>query len=169
MATHRIPILNGMCLPDSSGTVFFEPASVLGTNGTFDHLVLVFTQGSSTRNGIAGVFDVPQNYVDTANLIIVWTSTATTNDVEWDFDYRAVGGNDAESLDQATAQEAVGSNDTAPSATDERMEFSLALTDGNFAAGDTVSFEFFRDESDSGDTMAASARVFGLMFEYNDA
>ena len=62
-----------------------------------------------------------------------------------------------------------GNNDTAPSATDERMEFTIALTDGNFAAGDTVQFIFSREGADAGDGIAAAVRVFALYFEYNDA
>jgi hypothetical protein len=112
---------------------------------------------------------VPQNYVDTANIIVVWTSTATSGDVEWDFDYRCVGGNDTESMDQAGTQESVNQNDTAPSAAHERMEATLALTDGNLAAGDTCQFELFRDGTDAGDTMAAAAIVHQVIFEYADA
>ena len=168
MATHRIPILGWATVPDTSGDVFFEPYSVKATNDQWDHLVCVFND-TATRIGLRGRFDVPQNYVGTANLVVVWTSTATSGDVEWDFDYRAVGGNDTESLDQSGTQESVNANDTAPSAAHERMEISISLTDGNFAAGDTVQFELFRDGTDAGDTMAAAAMLFGLFFEYADA
>jgi len=168
MATHRIPILGWQTKPDGTGEAFFEPYSIKATNDQWDHMVLILND-SGTRIGVYGVFDIPQNYVGTANLIIVWTATAIAGDVEYDFDYRAVGGNDTESLDQSGTQETVNSNDTAPSAVNERMELSIALTDGNFAAGDTVEFLFVRDGTDAGDTMAASAIVFGLLFEYSDA
>jgi len=168
MATLRLPILGFGSLPDSSGDVFFEPYSVKATNNVWDRLVLIFND-TATRIGIAGGFQVPQNYVGTAKIIIEWTSTATTGDVEWDFDYRAVGGDDTESLDQATAQESVNQNDTAPSAVNEKMTASLTLTSGNFAIGDEVEFELFRDGTDAGDTMAAAAIVFGVYFEYADA
>lgn len=168
MATHRIPILGWSTVPDDGGDVFFEPYTTKATNDNWGHHVLVFND-TAAKESLYGVFDVPQNYVDTANLVVVWTSTATSGDVEYDFDYRAVGGNDTESLDQATAQESVNSNDTAPSATDERMEISIALTDGSFAAGDTVEFILSRDGTDGGDTIAASVLVFGVFFEYADA
>lgn len=168
MATHRISIIGWSAVPDGTGDVFLEPYDVKATNDVWDRLVLVFND-TATRIGIHGHFDVPQNYVGTANLIVVWTTTATTGDVEWDFDYRAVGGNDAESLDQAGTQESVNSNDTAPSATDERMEISIALTDGNFATGDTVEWAFFRDGSDAGDTISGAVQVHDLLFEYADA
>lgn len=168
MATHRIPILGFGTVPDDGGEVFFEPYSIKATNDVWKRLVAIFNDTSS-RKGLRGGFTVPKNYVGSANLIIVWTTTATSGDVEWDFDYRAVGGNDTESLDQSGTQESVNSNDTAPSAVHERMEISIALTDGNFASDDEVEFEFFRDGADAGDTMAAAAIVFALFFEYSDA
>ena len=168
MATHRIPIFGFNTVPDSSGDVFLEPYTVKATNDVWGHLVFVFND-TATRIGVSGVFEVPENYVGTANLVIRWTTTATTGDVEFDFDYRAVGGDDLESLDQAGTQESVNQNDTAPSATDERMTATLTLTDGNFAAGDTVEFELFRDGTDAGDTLAAAVQIHGAFFEYADA
>lgn len=170
MATHRLPILGFATIPDTSGDVFFEPTTIDATNDFFKGLVLVFAD-SGADDEIFGRFNVPKNYVDTANLIVVWSTTATTNDWEIGIAYRAVGGNDTESLDQTTAQESLltGNNDTAPSAVNERMEFSIALTDGNFAVDDTVQFIFSREGADVGDGIAAKIRVFDLFFEYNDA
>ncbi|KKL56640.1 hypothetical protein LCGC14_2243410 [marine sediment metagenome] len=168
MATKRLSILGWTTIPDTGGDVFFEPYTIKATNDNWGHLTCVFND-TAARDGLRGSFDIPQDYVGTANLVVVWTTTATSGDVEWDFDYRAVGGNDVESLDQATAQESVNANDTAPSATDERMEVSIALTDGNFAVGDTVAFEFFRDGTDGGDTISAAVQLHGLFFEYADA
>ncbi|KKM96613.1 hypothetical protein LCGC14_1176290 [marine sediment metagenome] len=168
MATHRISILGSSLVPDLSGNAYPDAYPAYATNDTWKHLVLVH-EDSGTRTGFYGTFAVPQNYVSGANLVLVWTSTATAGDVEWDYDYRAVGGNDAESLDQAAAQESVNAADTAPSATDERMEITIALTDGNFAPGDTVEFFLARDGTDGGDTLAASVLIFEAFFEYADA
>jgi len=166
MATHRIPILSFGAVPDTSGDVFFEPYNIKATNDIWDRLVLIFND-TSNRDGCHGGFVVPKNYVDSANLIIVWTSTATSNDVEWDFNYRAVGG--VESLDQTGEDEAVNTNTTAPSSINLRVETSIALTDSNFAADDEVEFTLFRDGTDGGDLMAAAAIVFSVMFEYSDS
>ena len=167
MATQRIPILGSGTFPDNSGEVFQEPYTITATNDTWDPMVWVFTDGS-TRTGLYGTFEVPTAYVDTANLIVVWTSTATAGSVEWDFDYRVVTGSDATSLDQATAQESVNDSDTAPSAAHERMVKSIALTDGNVSANSTVEFFLARDKSDAGDDMAAKAILFSALFEFND-
>jgi len=167
MTTQRIPILGFGTVPDDSSDVFLEPYSIKATNDVWKYLVAVFND-SSTRNGLRGTFSIPAIYVDSANIVVVWTTTVTTGDVEWDFDYRAVGGDDTESLDQAGTQESVNQNDTAPSAINERMEASLSLTDGNFAVNDTVQFELFRDGTDAGDTIAASITVHGVYFEFSD-
>lgn len=168
MATHRIPILGWATVPDTSGSVFLEPYTVKATNDVWGRLVAVFND-TATRIGLRGGFTVPKNFVGNAKLIAVWTTTATSGDVEWDCDYRAVGGDDSESLDQAGTQESVNLNDTAPSAAHERMETSITLTSSNFAVDDEVEFEFFRDGSDGGDTIAAAVLLFALLFEYTDS
>ena len=167
MATHRVPIVTWASIPDTGGEVFFEPFSIKAVNDQWNRLVLIFND-TSTRKGIDLGFHVPKNYVGTANLIIVWTANATTGDVEWDFDYRAVGGDDAESLDQVGTQESVNGEDTAPTAAFNKLEKSLPLTDGNFAIDDQITAQLFRDGTDAGDTMAAAAIVFDVFFEYSD-
>jgi hypothetical protein len=167
MAKHRWPILNWSMIPDGDGDAFIEPYDIKATNDAWKRLVLIFND-SGVKDVLHGGFTVPQNYVGTPKLAITWTSTATSGDVEWDFDYRAVGGDDTESLDQATAQESVNLNDTAPSAIHEKMECLITLS-ANFAAGDEVEFDFGRDGADAGDTMAAAAIVFNVLFEYLDA
>lgn len=168
MTTHRIPILGFGTKPDASGNVFVEPFTVKAVNDQWGRLVMVFND-TATRIGCQGGFAVPLNYVGNASLIVVWTSSAIAGDVEWDFDYRAVSGDDTESLDQAGTQESVNQNDTAPTAAFRRLEAALALTDGNFAPGDEVEFGLFRDGTDGGDTMAAAALVFEVLFQYDDA
>ena len=161
----RPSILRGDNLKSDSATLFKEPYAVKATNDKWNPLLWIFDD-SATRDGLHGTFEVPPDYASGADLIIIWTAIATSGDVEWDFDYRAVGGNDSESLDQATAQESVNANDTAPSAVNERMELSVALTDGNFAAGDTVEFILARDGTDGGDDMSAAAILIDARFDY---
>ncbi len=168
MATHRIPLLGPNCLPDTSGSVFFEPYDTKATNDIYRHANAVFND-TATKLTIYGTFNVPKNYVGTAAIKIVWTSTATSGDVVWDFDYRAITGNDSESFDQATHQESVTVTDTAPGAAHRRLEVSVSLTSANLAADDTVTFLISRDGAAGGDTMAAAALLFDLLLEYADA
>ena len=70
MSTHRVEILGWSIKPDTSGDVFFEPASVKGTNDFFQGLVLVFND-SGADDEVFGRFTVPQNYSSAANLVVV--------------------------------------------------------------------------------------------------
>ena len=167
MATFRIPILTTWAKPSDSD-VFFEPVNTKLTTALWNGMVLVFND-TSTRIGCAGRFTVPKNYVGSPNIIVAWSTSATTGNVRWEFDYRAIGGNDVESYNQGTNQESVGVTDAAPSAAWERMEASMALTAGNLAADDDVMFEIFRDGADTvNDTIAAATLIFQLLFEYTD-
>jgi hypothetical protein len=172
VATHRIPVLGWAARPDDTGECFFEPYDLLATNDVWDRLVGRFGSNNAAqptvRHGVHGGFTVPKNYVGSPALIVVWSSTLTSGNVVWDFEYRAVGGDDAESLDQAGTQESVTVTDGAPSAAHERMEASLSLTAGNFAVDDMVQFYFARDGADGSDTLAGSALLFDLLFQYAD-
>lgn len=172
--THRISIF-GSLIPNSGGKSWFEPLSVLGTNDAFARMLGRIDQDGnnnaqlSTREGFYGSFNVPKNYVGTAIIIPVWTATVTSGDIVWDVDYRAVGGNDSESLDQSGAQESLTATDTNPSAAWERMETELALTSSNLAVDDTVQFLVMRDGVAAGDTAAAATLLCDLIFQYADA
>jgi len=172
MSTFRIPILGWGTRPDDTGDCFFEPQDILATNDVWDRLIGRFGANNAAqptvRAGIHGGFNVPKNYVGGATIVIVWTATLTSGNVVWDFEYRAVGGNDTESLDQSGTQESVTVTDAAASAAWERLEVTIALTAGNFAVDDTVSFFFARDGADGADTMAGSALLFDLLWQYDD-
>lgn len=168
MATHRIDILDWSQVPDTSGNVFPEGYDVKATNDVWDRMVWIFND-TATRIGLHGGFAVPKNYVGGATLVIVWTATATTGNVVWDFDYRTVGGNDTTSLDQTGTEQSVTVTDAAPGAANRRLEATVALTAANFAADEEVEFTLFRDGVDAADTMAAAAILFRLQFEYSDA
>lgn len=171
MATHRLNITGGL-LPDTTGEAFYEPYSVLATNDQWRHLVIRLGASNSAeptvKHGLYGKFSVPQNYASNPRIIIHWTSTLTTGNVVFDFDYRAVGGNDAESLDQVGTQQAATVTDAAPSAANNQLEAALSLSAGNFTAGDTVEFFVGRDGVNVSDTLAGSAIVHSIEFEYTD-
>jgi hypothetical protein len=159
-------------VPDSTGDAFFEPYSILATNDLFRHLILRCGASNSAaptvKAGVYGRFRVPEDYNTggTVTCKVYWTSTLTSGNVVFDLDYRAIGGNDTESLDQGTYQESLTVTDAAPSAANERMEASMTITASNLAAGDTVEFFFGRDGADGADTLAGSAIVHEVIFSY---
>ena len=168
MATFRLPILNFAAQPGSSGNVWFEPASVgFGSNDRYPHTVAVF-KDTSTKDSLAGKFVVPKNYVGTPKIIVAWSTAATSGDAIFDFDYTAVGGDAAESLDPSADQQSVTVTDAASGTARQRQECEMALTAANLAVDDEVLFNFSRDGASS-DTIAASVYVFSLFFQYTDA
>lgn len=169
MATHQKSIF-GSLVPDGTGRAFFDSYALKATNDLFKHVVGVLKNpGAGEAHGFYGIFHVPQNYVGTAKIIPAWTSGTITGNVKLDFDYRAIGGDDAESLDQATFQESLTLTDVAPSAANERNIPSFSLTSTNLAVGDTVEFYITREDGAGTDTLADDITLHDLIFEYADA
>ncbi len=169
--TFEISILDSDAVPDpATSNVWSEPFTIAATNDNWARLVWVFTDTGSARNCLHGGFLVPNDYDTggTASFNVVWSSPVLTNDVEWDLDYRGIGGNDTESFDQATAVESLNANDVAPSAAWERLEIALGITEANLAPGDDVEFLLCRDMSDAGDTLVGDAYLFRLIFSYTN-
>ena len=176
MATRNRSLLNVATRIDPAQTtdpVFPASLSQFGSNDVWDHDVLVFGGNNAAqptvRTGISGRIQVPDDYVGTAQIVFIWTATLTAGDVVWDFDYRTVAGNDANSLDQAGTEEAVTVTDTAPGASLRRMEVAVNLTSANLAAGETLQFNLYRDGADAADTMAGSALLVDALLRYADA
>ena len=163
MATHRIPILGFNTVPDASGDVFFQPYSVVDVGATIDPLVLTFND-SGAKDGVRGNFRVPENYVGTAKLLIVCTGNATGGTIV--FDWSVLTRSGAEDMGDGTTRTTETGNVTKGGTVFLREEITITLTDGDYAAGDEVLFELFRDTIT--DTMAAATAVFGVYFEYSD-
>lgn len=175
MTIRSIPVLGAALRFDTTGQCFPEPASVLGSNDRWPYNVIRFGLSNAAeptvRHGFYGNFVIPDDYVGAPALIVpAWTATLTAGNVVWDFDYRAVGGDDAESLDQSGETETLTVTDAAPTAAHRLLiPTGLALTAGGLAAGDLIQFGFFRDGADGADTLAGAAILHGLNFVYSDA
>lgn len=160
--------------PDPSQTtdpVVQESYQTLATNKRWKHPVLRFGYNNaaqpSVRTGIFGLFPILDDYTGSPLLRINWTATLTSGNVVWDFEYRSVGGDDAESLDQTGEQESLSVTDAAPTAANRRLSATIALTAGNFAPGNTVEYFLARDGNDASDTMAGAAILHEALFEYS--
>jgi hypothetical protein len=169
MAVHHISILGAATLPDTSGNVYFEPAAVnFQANDRYSQSVAVF-KDTSTRDTLGGNFRVPQNYVGTAKVGLVWGTTATSGDVRLEFDYTAIA--DGESGDPSADQESVAATVTVPGTARLLKVTEISLTSGNLVAGDLVQFRIARDGAEAGplDTLAASLYLLAAYFSYADA
>jgi hypothetical protein len=168
MATLDIPVLWNAGKPDTSGNVYAVPSSIDRTTAPWIAQSVAF-KDSGTRIGWGLRFRVPQSYVGTAVVVITWASSVTTGNVVWDFDYRALTGDNAESTNQAGTQEAVTVTDGAGGTAWFQMIATISLTSGNFAANDEVQAIIYRDGSDAADTLAATTFLDSLVFRFNDA
>lgn len=156
-------MLMGMSLnPDTSGNVFIEPYATKATNDFFKQNVVVFNNPTADEL-LYGSFELPVGATSGSVFKLVYTSTATTGTVQWSLKYRVVTGDDTNSLDQTTAVETVSVSDTAPTATDRRMEITFTPTNSNFATAGTVQWILTR--VDASDTLAAAVTVHALRFE----
>jgi hypothetical protein len=152
--------------PDTSGNVWVEPAAVnFGSNDRYPVNVIVFAD-TATRIGMGVRFRVPDDYAGSAAALkIEWSTTATSGTADFEFDYTAVGGDDAETFDPSSDQESAGTTDAASGTARRKQTATITLTHGNFAAGDEVLGTLFRDGSES-DTIAASVYVHSAVFAY---
>lgn len=164
MATRVMPV--APFFPDGSGHVYPEISDVEHANDLYPTEVLVF-EDDAAKNGATFEVRVPDDYVGSPVLMVLWSANATTGDVVWDVDYTAIA--DAESVDPSTDDE----NATATESTDatalDLNTSEVSLTAGNFAAGDLVRGKLSRDGANASDTLAADARVHGVFFKYSDS
>jgi hypothetical protein len=168
MATRHIDILGSNTLPDTTGSVYAEPAAVnLQSNDRYPGIVFVFAD-TSTRLKLGIGFEVPMNYVGTAKIGLLWATTVTSGKVVWEFDYTSIA--DTESSDPSADQESTASTGTTVAGTARLLKVTeISLTSANLAAGDWVEGVIVRDGADtSNDTAAASAYLIGAYFSYSD-
>ena len=169
MTTFVIQILGATTLPDTTGSVYQEPAAInLQTNDRYPGLVYVFAD-TSTRLKLGVGFRVPDNYVGTAKIVLLWAATVTSGKVVWEFDYTAIADN--ESTDPSADAESTSSTGATVPGTARLLETTeIALTSGNLAVGDWVQGVIVRDGADTtNDTAAGSAYLLGAFFSYADA
>jgi hypothetical protein len=166
MATHRFSVLNTSLDIAGSGNVFFEPFSVKATNAIHDGLVLIY-ENSGTKDSVNGSFVVPENFVGSTELQILWGSTATTGSATWEVTYNAIAS--GESTDPAAVTETISGTAATPATALLLQTTALLLTGSNFASGDLVQFTMSRDSGNVSDNLAVACIVYGVLFEYADA
>lgn len=158
-----IPILGAQTRPDGSGNIYQREAPAVMLNDAFNHLLWAFENTGIVRIKLNGLFRVPEQYLTSPKLVVLWTATSSGNAV-FDFDYRSIA--PGETFDPVSVQESVSVTDAAPTARFLKKA-EITLNSANFAAGDTVPFEFSRDLSNASDTISTTIYVSGLYFQYN--
>jgi hypothetical protein len=159
-----MPILNWAALPDTSGSVWFEPASLTQTNDRYSQMVARF-KDTATKISLGFRFQVPQNYVGTAKFYVCWTTTATSGNAVWTVDYSSAS--QTSSLDPSADEESLTVTTAAPGASQTGVVSSMTATAANFSAGDICQGVVSRNGAGS-DTIAADLVAYDIYFEYAD-
>jgi hypothetical protein len=168
MANHRVSILQAV-QPDNTARCWLEPYDVFATNDVWKHAVIrLGNPAAGQAGGWYGIFEVPANYVSGAAVELNWTTSAITGNGCFRFTYRAVTGDNVNSLDQTTQSEQVSVTQPAPGAAQRKRDASFTVTAGNFAAGALIEYLCERFDNAAADTIAADIVVHNAVFKYAD-
>ncbi len=159
-----VNILGAMTLPDSSGNVYADAFANATSTAFAKNLDFTFLD-TATKDCLYGLYTVPKDYVSAAAVSPIWAAnTATIATTTWEFSYRDIA--TGSSMAQGTAQETASTTSVTTATLFSRQAPTISVTAGNFTAGDSVQYKFCRDGTDSKDTMAATATLQSLMFNY---
>lgn len=164
MATHRISVMGFATLPDTSGNVWFEPAALTQTNDRYPQIVGRF-KDTATKDSLGIRFPVPNNYVGSAVIEVIWTTTATSGNAIWTFDYSSAS--KTSSLDPSADEESLTVTTAAPGSSQTGVASRMTFTSANIAANDILQGKISRNGAGS-DTIAADLVAYDIIFEYAD-
>lgn len=168
MATHRLPIMGAMTVPDSTGECFLSAIDTQITIGTGAMKNLAMTLKDPTADtGFYGVFQVPQNYVGTPKVVVVGVLDGTPGATSVDFEFSYLTRVDNEAVDAAWEESVTFDTGATSGWADEDIVEDSGTCSANFTAGDTVLYYFKRDQGT--DDFNGDFHVLGLYFEYADA
>lgn len=168
MATHRLPIMGAMTIPDATGECYMAPLSVemaLGI-GLMKNLGMVL-KDPSADTGFYGVFEVPQNYVGTPVIAVAGVLDGTVGATSVDFEFSYLTRVDNETIEAAWEESVQFDTGNTNGWTTEDLLTDSASLGANFTAGDTVFYYFKRDQGT--DDFNGDFHVVGLYFQYADA
>lgn len=158
--------LTEQLMPDPSSTT--GPAWLPSANYNANDLhkaieVLVFPDGS-VKIVASCRFILPTDFASGAVFKIRWYAIPTSGDAVVTVDYNcpAVG----ESADPSSFTRSLSATETVPATSKLIKETTLAATDGDFAAGDTVMVSIGRNLASGSDTLADNLLLLSARFEY---
>lgn len=164
-AVRRISVLNGFTLPDTSGNVWYEPASVTQTNDRYPQGIWRF-KDTATKDSLGIRFSVPADYFGAGKLYVFWTTTATSGNAIWALDYSSAAV--TASVDPSADEESLTVTTAAPGSSQTGVSSSMTLTAADVAANDFFQGKVSRNGAGS-DTIAADLVVYDVVFEYTIA
>lgn len=154
-------------MPDSSSDCFAQPASILLTNDRWDRLIYRFGASNvanpTLKAGLAGGFQIPDSFLGNSFVVIDFTSTVTSGNAIWSFEYLVVSGNNVHTIDTNLITETIAFTGSAAAAAGNRVVVSQSLA-GPFLPGCHVLYRLQRDGTAGADTIAGSAILLNAQF-----
>jgi hypothetical protein len=163
--TKRISVMQYATLPDTSGNVWLEPASLTQTNDRYPQMVVRF-KDTATKDKLGLRFPVPADYVGGAKVYVLCTSTATSGNFVLVLDYSSAS--TTSSLDPSADEETLSVTQAAPGASQTGVFPTVTLTAANLAANDVFQGTVSRNGASGSDTMTADLIVYDIIFEYTN-
>lgn len=164
--TFRMSILGFATLPDTSGNVWIEPAALTQANDRYPQLVVRF-KDTATKDSLGIRFPVPNNYVGSPAIEVIWTSTATTGNAIWTCDYSSAA--KTASLDPSADEESLTVTTAAPGSSQTGVASVIGtMTAANLAANDIWQGKISRNGAGL-DTITADLIVYDIIFQWQDA
>jgi hypothetical protein len=156
-----------LLVPDTSGNVFWQPASLIDTNDFYGTNQILAFANTATHDKANARIVVPKNYVGTATIVVRFKTTATSGDALWTCNYTSIAAN--ETGDPAAAQETLAGSATAvPGTTNLLKDITFTLTSANIAPDDTLFIQIGRNGAGA-DTVASTLQLVDCFFDYADA
>lgn len=170
--TDTVPLQIGLFRARTSG-VYAPSYDQVATNDLWDFPVLAFKKTTQKESAHAA-FVLPVDFPATLAAVdfeIQWTSVLTSGTVTFDIDYRIVGGDDTESLDEPTPQQGISAIDSAPSSVNRRMTQVIPASGANFssAGGKVLQLILSRDCPSETSGIAGEVIVVGLTMRASSA
>ena len=163
--TKTVLLSNWSIMVDSSGNCFLEPSSIKQTNDRY-HTVKIILKDSGTKTGFGLMFIVPDDYVGTPVVGIVWGSNATSGaNVVFDIDYTCNAF--ATTLDASSDEENVTATTADSSTSQMGVVTEIALTAGNLSSNNKFECNLSRDGASANDTLASDIYIASIYFKYN--
>jgi hypothetical protein len=165
MTTTYRPSFADLLCPDTSGNVFWQPASILDTNDLYPAWQPLIYTDTATHDKAFARFSVPKNYTGNSKIIVRYKTTATSGNALWTVNYTSIAV--GETGDPAAAQETLAGTATAvPVTANVLADVPFTLTAANLAADDTILIAIGRNGAGA-DTVAASLQLVDAFLEYD--
>jgi hypothetical protein len=160
-----VSIFGAATLPDTSGNVWGEPVSVTQTNKRYSQLGWRF-KDTATKDSLGLRFAVPNDYVTSPVIEVIWTTTATTGNAVWTCDYTSSG--KTATLDPNADEESLTVTTAAPGSSQTGVASRMTATAADIAANDIFQGKISRNGAGA-DTIAADLVIYDIVFEYANA